>query len=581
MIDSSKQKLSNRITAAAQLTLADIVVKNGRIVDVFNQEIMYGDVAITDGMIVGIGEFEGKTIIDANNRFICPGFIDGHVHIESSMLTPAEFAKVVLPHGVTTVIADPHEIANVNGTVGIEYMLAASEGIPLDVLVMLPSCVPATPFENAGAELNAEDLAPLYAHNRVVGLGEVMNAPAVLHAESSMLDKLVSAQEHGKLIDGHAAGLDEPAINAYMTAGIRTDHECTTAEEARDRLRRGMYVMIREGSAAKNLIELVKAVTPANSRRCLFVTDDRHLDDLIDEGSIDHSVRLSIQEGIDPITAIQMATLNAAECFGLKHKGAIAPGYDADFLLLDDLETVSISEVYKAGGQVAAKGSCVHSFPVSTKVPESVLNSMHAAPLSDGDLAIGMSQSHAKARVIGIQPNSIVTQHLVEEVETDELHYFQPSVEKDHLKMVVVERHQYTGNVGLGILKGLGIHSGAIAATVAHDSHNIVGAGTNDRDLLIAIDKIVELKGGLVVVRDGGVLASLSLPVAGLISDLDHQTVYDQLKLVNKALQDLGFEGNFNPFLTLSFMALPVIPALKLTDKGLFDFQTFTHVEIE
>jgi adenine deaminase len=577
----TEQKLKRTIAAAAKRTVADTVIKNGRIIDVFNQEIIYGDVAITDGMFVGIGEYEGNITMDANNRFICPGFIDGHVHIESAMVTPSEFAKVVVPHGVTSVIADPHEIANVSGVDGIDYMIRSSDDIPLDVFFMLPSCVPATPFENSGALINAEDLAPFYKHERVLGLGEVMNSPAVLNGEPSILGKLLSAAANGKLIDGHAAGLNAEAINVYMTAGIRTDHECTEAAQALDRLRRGMYVMLREGSAAKNLEALIEAVNPQNARRCLFVTDDKHLDDLMDEGSIDHSIRLAIRRGIDPLLAIQMATLNTAECFQLKHKGAIAPGYDADFVLLDDLETVAISEVYKSGKLVAANGVFVQELASKVNPPSPIMDSIQVQPLRESDLQIMFKNSHAAANIIGIIPNSIVTQHLVEDVDTDDQHRFQPSTAKDQLKMVVVERHKKTGNVGLGILKGLGITSGAIASTVAHDSHNIVAAGTNDADVLTAVQSIIQMKGGTVVVENGEVLASLPLPIAGLMSDQDYKSVYKQLGHLNDALRTIGFDGPFNPFLTLSFLALPVIPQLKLTDLGLFDVETFTHIKVE
>jgi adenine deaminase len=577
----SAQRLERTIAAAAKRTVADVVVKNSRIIDVFNQEIILGDVAITDGLFVGIGEYEGTVTIDAQNRFLCPGFIDGHVHIESSMLTPGEFAKTVLPHGVTAVVADPHEIGNVSGVDGIDYMIRASEDLPLDIYYMLPSCVPATPFENAGAVLSAEHLAPFYRHERVIGLGEVMNAPAVRNGDPSMLDKLLSASAHEKLIDGHAAGLNAEAINVYGAAGIRTDHECTEAEEVRERLRRGMYVMLREGSAAKNLQALLPAVNSRNARRCFFVTDDKHLDDLVDEGSIDHSIRLSIQAGVVPLQAIQMATLNTAECFRLTRKGAIAPGYDADFLLLDELEPLTIFEVYKAGKRVAANGVFVGESLPAVDPPAPVVDSIRAAQLAESDLQIVFQNRNASANMIGIIPNSIVTRHLVEPVDLDDQLRFQPSIAKDHLKIAVVERHRSTGNVGLGILQGLGLTSGAIGSTVAHDSHNIVVAGTNDGDILKATQTIREIKGGLVVVDNGTVLASLPLPIAGLISDKDFQTVYGQLGQLNEALRQIGFRGAFNPFLTLGFLTLPVIPQLKVTDLGLFHVGTLSVLPVE
>ena len=576
---NSRDFLAAAVASASNREPADIVIKNARIVDVFSREVTGGDVAIMDGVFVGIGEYEGRTTVDAAGRFLCPGFIDGHVHIESSTLPPSEFAKAVLPHGVTTVIADPHEIANVSGADGIRFMLDDSENIPLDVLVMLPSCVPATPFEHAGARLEAEDLAPLFAYDRVIGLGEVMNAPAVLNGETAMIAKLRLAASRGKLIDGHAAGLPPEAINVYMAAGIRTDHECTTAEEALERVRRGMYVMIREGSAAKNLDDLLPAVNERNARRFLFVTDDKHLDELLEEGSIDHHVRRAIQKGLDPLLAIQMATLNAAECFRLHRKGAIAPGYEADFLLLDDLETVRISEVYKGGRQVVVNGRVIAETAAKRTVPAAILSSMNVKLPLDDDLQIVLDPP--RANVIGLVPNNIITRHLAEEVDTDARHRFQPSVAKDQLKLAVVERHRATGAIGLGIVKGLGFTSGAIASTVAHDSHNIVAAGTNDADLRAAIETVDRIGGGMAVVKNGKVLASVPLPISGLMSDQGFEAVNNQLIGIRDALRALGCRPSFQPFLTMSFLALPVIPELKLTDSGLFHGSRFTFIPVQ
>lgn len=574
---TNKEQLKRKIAVAAKREKADIVIKGGKIIDVFNQEIIEGDIAIADGMFVGIGDFEGEQIIDAKNRYISPGFIDGHVHIESAMVAPSEFAKVVVPHGVTTVIADPHEIANVAGLEGIQFMIGASEHLPLNVYFMLPSCVPATPFENSGAILNSKDLQALYAHDRVLGLGEVMDYPAVFQAADSIVDKLVSAADHGKKIDGHAAGIDASGINVYMTAGIRSDHECATASEARERLQRGMYLMLREGSAAKDLSSLIEVVNEKNARRCLFVTDDKHLDDLLAEGSIDHNVRLAINYGISPLLAIQMSTLNAAECFGLSQKGAIAPGYDADFLLLDDLEKIDIYQVYKSGELVAEKGKMVQQELKESELLPHLTNSMQFKDIDSNDLSIHLENS--LAHVIGIIPNSLITKHLIKEVDVEKS-CFLPSVKRDLLKLVVIERHKKTGNIGLGIVHGLNLQSGVIASTVAHDSHNLVIAGTNDTDILTTIDEIKKMSGGLVVVENGEVLASLSLPIAGLMTDQGFTTVNRELNDLNEALRQIGFSGNFNPFLTLSFLALPVIPELKLTDLGLFDVNNFQHISI-
>lgn len=577
-MDMNMNKLKKRIAAASKRAPADLVIKNGKIIDVFNLEIIETDVAIQDGEFVGLGDYEGKQVIDANGKFVCPSFIDGHIHIESSMVKPSEYAKVVLPHGITTIIADPHEIANVSGTDGIRFMLEASEDLPLDVYMMMPSCVPATPFENTGAELNAEQLEPFYSHDRVLGLGEVMNFPAVYHGEEGMLHKIADAFNKGNLIDGHAAGLHAEELNVYLTAGIRTDHECVAAKEALERIQRGMYVMIREGTASKDLDELIQVVNEKNARRFLFVTDDKHLDELIAEGSIDHNVRKAINKGINPLLAIQIATLNAAECFRLSKKGAIAPGYEANFLFLDDLESVSVSEVYKAGKLVAKNGECLPFKEPSIVPPESVTNSITCKPVSKDDLRISLNEEQ-HANIIEVIPNSIITNHLVENIAVKN-GQFQPSIEKDLLKIAVVERHKMTGNIGLGIVKGLGLKSGAIVSTVAHDSHNIVVAGTNDDDILKAIRVIGELGGGQAVLKDGEVLASLPLPFSGLMSDLDYMTVNSSLGSLNKALRQIGFIGQFNPFSTLSFLALPVIPKLKITDLGLFDVESFEHIPI-
>lgn len=574
----TREMLKRRIDVAAKRTPADLVIKNGMIINVFTREILTNDIAIVDGYIAGIGEFDGIETIDATGKYIVPGFIDGHVHIESAMVTPAEFSNVVLPHGVTTIIADPHEIANVSGTDGIEFMLNASEGIPLDVRIMLPSCVPATPFENAGASIYYEDLEPFYEHPRVIGLGEVMDYPSVLHHENSMINKLLSAHSFGKRIDGHASGLNSDGINVYMAAGIRTDHECVTGEEALERMRKGMYVMLREGSAAKDLIALLQAVNEFNARRCLFVTDDKHLDEIIREGSIDFNVKVAIQQGIDPVLAIQMATLNAAECFDLKEKGAIAPGYEADLLILNDLQTVAIDQVYKNGKLVAQEGKIISQCESPIVPIPRIVDSVNVNPITLKDLQINMDDCNM-ANIIGIKPNMIVTNHLVEEVQTVN-GLFHPSVERDHLKLVVAERHKNTGNIGLGIIKGLGIHNGAIASTVAHDSHNIVAAGTTDKDIIEAINLTAEMKGGLVVVQNGKMLASLPLPISGLISDMNSLDVNVRIGELNEALKSIGCSMEFNPFVTLSFLALPVIPELKLTDIGLFDVKKFKHISI-
>ncbi|WP_099363493.1 adenine deaminase [Fredinandcohnia onubensis] len=573
-----KKLLKKRIAVSSKQIPADLVIKNGKIIDVFNLEIIEGDIAISDGMFVGIGEFEGKKVIDAKNRYVCPGFIDGHVHIESSMVPPSEFAKVVLPHGVTTVITDPHEIGNVSGSDGLSFMIEDSKNLPLDVFLMLPSSVPATPFENNGADLEAKDLEPFYSHPRVLGLAEVMDFPSLKNAEDSIIDKILVTNHNNGLIDGHLAGLDTNAIDIYRTTGIKTDHECNTAQDALERLRRGMYLLIREGSVAKDLKTLIKVVTPTNARRCLFCTDDKHLDDLIEEGSIDHNIRLAIEEGISPLQAIQMATLNAAECYRIPNKGAIAPGFEADFLLLDQLETIEITEVYKSGNLVTQNGRYVAKSPAKNVLNTQLLSTVHVSELHEKDLQISLGDGN-KANIIEIIPNQLITNKLEEQVRVENGE-FQPSIENDQLKLVVVERHKNTGNIGLGVVKGFGFTDGAIATTIAHDSHNIVATGTNDADILVAIQGLKDINGGLVIVKNKQIIASLSLPIAGLMSDKDSQTVNLELDQIKRSLSQLGFTGDFNPFLTLSFLTLPVIPSLKVTDLGLFDVETFTHIPV-
>jgi len=574
-----KELVRKRIAVSCKQIPADLVIKNGKIIDVFNLDIIEADVAISDGMFVGIGEFEGKQVIDAKNRYVCPAFIDGHVHIESSMVSPSEFAKVVLPHGVTTVITDPHEIGNVSGSEGLSFMIEDSKNLPLDVFLMLPSSVPATSFENNGADLKAKDLEPFYSHPRVLGLAEVMDFPSLKNAEDSILDKIVMTAKHHGLMDGHLAGVDTNAIDIYRTAGIKTEHECNTAQDALERLRRGMYVLIREGSVAKDLKTLIKVLTPTNARRCLFCTDDKHLDDLIEEGSIDHNIRLAIEEGISPLQAIQMATLNAAECYRLPDKGAIAPGYDADFLLLDQLETIQITEVYKSGNLVAQNGRFVGKSDAKHVPNTQLMSTVHVSELHEKDIQIPFRNGN-KANIIEIIPNQLITNKLVEQV-TVENGDFQPSIENDQLKLVVIERHKNTGNIGLGVVKGFGFTDGAIATTIAHDSHNIVATGTNDGDILVAIQVLKDMNGGLVIVKNKQIMASLSLPIAGLMSDKDSQTVNVELDQLKLSLSQLGFVGEFNPFLTLSFLTLPVIPSLKLTDLGLFDVETSTHIPVQ
>ena len=573
--------LEKRIKVSAKKIPADLVIKNGTIVNVFTGELMSGDIAIVDGMIAGIGSYDGVKIIDAKNKIIVPGFIDGHVHIESSLLTPKEFSKVVLQHGVTSVVTDPHEVANVAGANGIQFMLDEAKKLPMDIYVMLSSCVPATKFENNGALLNAKQLEPFLSEPEVLGLAEVMDFPSVKNGDNFMMDKIAMVQDANGFIDGHAAGLTREELNIYLAAGIRTDHESINAQEAKDRLDMGMYLMIREGTVAKDLTALLPAVTTKNSRRCLFVTDDKLIDDLLEEGSIDHIVRLAIQQGLDPITAIQMGTLNTAECFNLNHLGAIASGYQADFLILDDLETVAINQVYKKGVCISDNGKLNDELFKSElennfKGPE--LSKINARKLTIEALSIPLTSP--LCNVIEIIPNSLVTNHLREEV-TFEKGFFVPSTKKDQLKIAVIERHNGMNHIGLGLVKGFRLNKGAIATTVAHDSHNIVVVGTSDQEMLKAVEQVIMSNGGLAVIEGEKVLASLALPVAGLMTESDYSVVDKNLKELNEAVSTIGEAINFNPFLTLSFLTLPVISKLKITDLGLFDFERSAHIAIQ
>ncbi len=557
---------------------AQLVFKNIDIVDVFTQEIYRGDVAVQDGYIVGVGSYCGKTEIDGTGKYIAPSFIDAHMHIESSLVSPAVYSDAVLPLGVTTIIADPHEIANVAGKDGIKYMLESTEKIELDAYIMLPSCVPATNFESSGAILNSKDLEEFYLHPRVLGLAEVMNYPAVLNCEGDMLDKINFAKKNGKHIDGHGAGLGIPEINAYIAAGVSTDHECQNPQELKERLRRGMYVLMREGTAAKNISELAKAVTPSNSRRVCVCTDDKHIDQLLEEGSIDSIVRLLIESGVPVTTAYQMASLNSAECYGLSEIGAIAPGYRADFIIISDLEKVSIEKVFKGGELVADNGVCVKNSKDICSIPEKLVSSMNFGEVLEDDIQI-YADDKSRANIIEIKPNRLETKHIVGKVEVRD-GKFQISVEMDQLKMLVIERHKNTGSIGKGIVKGFGLKKGAIATSVAHDSHNIIALGTNDDDIIAAIEELRRIGGGIAVSVGGKIEASLELEIGGLISKKSSDKVVEELEKLHKEVACIMGCSDFNPFLTLSFMSLPVIPEIKLTDKGVFDVRNFCFIDV-
>ncbi|WP_444685585.1 adenine deaminase [Alkalicoccus luteus] len=562
------------IKTAANEQQADLVLKRASIVNVFSGEIETGDIAIQDGIIAGIGEFTGKEELDVNGRYVVPGLIDGHVHIESSMVSPARFSDVVVPKGVTTVVTDPHEIANVKGAEGIRYMLDDSENVPLDVRFMLPSCVPATPFEHAGAELNAADLRPFYEHPRVIGLAEVMNYPAVEQRDDDMMKKLADAEGRGLNIDGHGAGFAARQVNVYAAAGITTDHECTTADEALERVRNGMYVIIREGSAAKDLRQVLPAVTAKNARRFLFCTDDKHLDELIDDGSIDASIRIAVNEGLDPVTAVQMATLHAAECFQLHTKGAVAPGRDADLLIVDDLHDFCPSHVFCGGKLTAEEGRLSAGSSEQVPPPEALITSVNLKPFQQEELKVKAEKEEALC--IEYRPDSIVTGKGFYRLPIKG-GYFQQDPAQDMMKLVVLERHHETGHIGVGFIKGLKFTKGAFALTTAHDSHNIVAAGFSDEEIELAVKTVEDMQGGLALVIDGEVEAAMQLDIGGLMSSADAQSAAADLKQVEHSFTKAGFHGSFNPISALSFMCLPVIPSLKLTDMGYFDSELGEH----
>lgn len=560
-----KSRLRAAILNAANRNAA-LVIKNAKIVNVFTEEIIEGDVAMRDGIIIGVGEYSGRVEIDAKGGYLCPGLIDGHVHIESSMAHPSRFANVILEKGTTSIIADPHEIANVCGSDGIQYMLDQTEWLPLSVFVMVPSCVPATAFETSGAKLTARDLEPFISHPRVLGLGEVMDYVATVEGDGEMLDKLHLFRHHP--IDGHAPTLTGDALNAYITAGPYTDHECITYEEVLEKLRKGLRIHLRLGSANRNVEEIMKKIAENNlpTRRMSFCTDDKHLSDIREEGHINYIVRRAVANGIPPIKAIQMATINTAETYGIRHYGAVAPGYRADLVLFDNLTDFNPQFVI-TDGKVFEPSVDTHIKP-----DPKIYNSVHLAPRKPDIFKMPIS---GKANIIRLIPKELVTALDVEDVYTENGLF----VPRNGLqKLAVLERHHASGRVGLGILRGFDIKNGAIATTVGHDSHNLVVVGDNDADMLQAVDVLEECGGGYVVVSNGEVLAKLVLSVAGLMSDAPLESILKHQRELLAAAQQLGIHTQSDPFITLSFIALPVIPDVRLTDMGLFDVRTMEFV---
>ena len=553
---------------------ADLVLRNGRVINVFTAEIIESDVAIAGDRIVGVGPgYDAEEEIDLGGRYVCPGLIDAHVHIESSMVTPPQFARAVVPRGTTTAVTDPHEIANVAGVDGVLYMLAASEGLPLTVCVNLPSCVPATHMGTAGAELTAGDLVALRDLDRVIGLAEFMNVPGAVLGLPGALEKLVAFQ--GRVIDGHAPGTSGKWLQAYVGAGPGSDHECTTASEMVEKLRLGMVVFVRESTAAKNLRALIPAITSQNSRRCAFGTDDRHPADLLDEGHLDHLIRLAVAEGLDPVTVIQMATLNVAEWFRLRDRGAIAPGRRADLVVFSDLREFRAGIVFAGGALVAQDGVPVGDWPAPTVDDSSVRDTVRVAW---DQLSFAIPAAGEHVRVVGVVPDQVVTEHLVEPAKVED-GLAVADVERDLLKLAVIERHLGTGNVGLGFVRGLGLKRGALAGSVGHDAHNLTVAGCDDTSMMTAARAVGDLGGGLVAAVGDEVLGAVPLPIGGLMSDQPVETVRRQMDHLVQVARDLG-SSLHDPFMALGFLALEVIPALKLTDQGLVDVEKFDFVPL-
>lgn len=564
------RKLSKKvriIDVAAGRVPADLVIKNASFVNVFSNRISHGDIAIAEGLFVGIGEYEGVRQIDATGKLIIPGFIDAHIHLESSLVAPHEFAKAVLPHGTTTVITDPHEIANVMGTDGIEYMLQATENLPVDVRFMLPSCVPATPMDESGANLDYRAIDSFYDHPRVQGLAEMMNFGGVIAADSQVIEKIVASQAHHKKIDGHAPGLTGNDLNAYIAAGVYSDHECSDPADAIAKLDRGQYIMIREGTAARNLDALLPLLTPEYADRCMFCSDDKHPSDLLELGHIDYIVRRAIAKGVDPIIAVKVGCHNAARYFLLNNRGAIAPGYLADFMIIDNFENFQIQEVYKKGVVMYRDGK-VQDFEAPVIAPyleEMAHDTVHVPHLTAEDFLDKRPRA-----VLGMIPGQIVTE--------DRGYAEHIDVEKDILKIAVIERHKNTRHIGIGYINGYGLKSGAVATSISHDSHNIIAVGTNEEDIALAVNHVIENKGGIAVAHQGHITGELILSIAGIMSEEPLEKVNEALENAKEAAFALGVNRGIDPFMTLSFMALPVIPTLRLTTRGVIDVITQQYV---
>lgn len=557
---AAKQRL---IAVAAGREKADLVLKNAKYLNVFSNEFLCGDIAVANGLIAGVGKYDGKTEIDVSGKLVLPGFIDAHIHLESSMVTPAEFAKAVVAHGTTTVITDPHEITNVMGIDGVEYMIQASQNLPIDVHFMMPSCVPATEIDESGAELDCKDIDLYLDNKKVLGLAEMMNYVGVINGDKNVLSKIVTSQAHHKKIDGHAPELSGNDLNAYIAAGVYSDHECSTFENALEKLRKGQFIMIREGTAAHNLKALMPLLTQQYYSRCMFATDDKHPSDLLYGGHIDYIVKQALKNGADPIVALKTATHHAARYFLLNNKGAIASGYLADIVVVDNLEDFNVETVFKRGKLVFDGEVKDFSVPtVDEELAEKCFDTFHLDSVTPSSFKVD-----GKLGLIGLVGGELLTRNLGTADKID--------VENDILKIACIERHKGTNHIGVGYVKGYSLKSGAVATSVAHDSHNIITVGCNDDDIAVAVNAIKDSKGGIAVVENGKIKALLELPIAGLMSDEPLTTVNEKLENAKSSAYELGADKSIDPFMTLSFLSLPVIPSLRITTKGVFDAENW------
>ena len=565
-MDLNLRRKMRIIAAASGREKSDLVLKNAAYLNVFTDELCHGDIAITEGIIVGIGEYEGMCEENLCDKIVIPGFIDAHIHLESSLVSPAEFARAVLPHGTTTVVTDPHEIANVMGLNGIRYMLAATVGLPIDILFMLPSCVPATPLDEAGAQLLYREINPFYENRRVLGLAEMMNYIGVVRGDPEPIEKIVAAQSHHKKIDGHAPGLSGKELCAYISAGVYSDHECANLDEALEKLRMGQFVMIREGTAAQNLAALSTLLGEKTNSRCMFASDDKHPSDLLRKGHIDYCVKKAVSLGANPILALKAATHNAARYYLMNNKGAVAPGYAADLAIITDLNSINVERVYKDG--ILRYNGQLLPFD-SPKLDAELTGRAHSTFRLEKLKPEDFCETRPRG-VIGVVPGEIITRDLGTATAVD--------VERDILKIVVIERHRHTGHMGIGYIGGYGLRHGAVASSISHDSHNIIAVGTNDSDLALAANRIRDMSGGIAVVLEGKVLAELALPIAGLMSEDSLTNVNEKLEAAKDAAFSLGVSRGIDPFMTLSFMSLPVIPKLRLTTRGVVDVLSQRYV---